>query len=987
MNINKTERDRLRKRKQRINLSEHSKNKVREYDRNRKRLVRDRQQKIEVEKIHKMQEKFRKCEVPTSETFKESATKLLMHGLKSPNKKEFIVKYLQEKGLIGVNSKEQKRFSVLKLKSYKLQKRHKDHKAMVDEIRMHYGSINKAAKALNQNLRTFYKLCQPVAKPVHKRTVQKELNKEKISNFFDLKATTISFPHARIAKKKFMTSTYDESYRKYKRWCVQKGYVAVSSKTFHRLKPANIYKLADTPENQCTCILCQNFKKDRKCIEDNQIKGVAKHSNEIILDSLCPVTDGDMGVMPEYGKYSCISRSCSTCGFIKKGNKRMRSDYYENKIKFANRNIYLDQRIVKWQRWEFVTRISKDGKEIKKLDKVDKFGTRKQFLQVFFQDVHDMALHLFNWKWHDTQFDYLKEKLEPGMLAQVLDFAQNYMNIYVDEPQGCHWDHTQTVIHPIVNYRICPKDGQLIVEEHIIISDDLIHDKFAVKKFEQTSVSNIESEEGFKPKCIVQFCDNCSKQYKSKGPFQYISTSGVPTVRNYFGANHGKGPSDAATGRVKKDLNQARKSRQYELRTAHEVYIFLKENFAKRMQNQIEKNPNKCVHFKQKAFYVTDIDRSDDIVAVTTKTSKQFSSIRNTGHDYIIEARNVACCCPNCIFGDVTVCPNKHYSGSWVQYDLRTGKKVKHPVDSHWLNLNEESANCQNNNRQGNLENENCNPFEQSVSNTIQSRVSNSPRMNNVALFPEQMQFNWDKLRNDVATCNNFSELYNVVDKQVLPPFNCIPARLEEFHTVDTLALKHLPEDAPKDYIPVAIYGDGNCCPRALCVAMGLNPDVFHTEMRLRILKEGVSNKKRYLTDGYLSKGCVNKYTKTTFPIIYADMSEYRQPFPRMENETLVERLMRWSTIATSIYKEETFMSRKSGEWMGMWQLFQASNVINRPIYSVYPQWLSSKMRMDLNRVIYPFEECQRTNTPIYIMWTSTNSQRNPNHFVPLLPS
>ena len=186
-----------------------------------------------------------------------------------------------------------------------------------------------------------------------------------------------------------------------------------------------------------------------------------------------------------------------------------------------------------------------------------------------------MSMHLFSWKWNDAQFQFMKENLKAGMLGMVLDFAQNYMNIHVDEPQGCHWDHTQTAIHPIVIYRICPFDGQLITEEHVMISDDLKHDKFAVKAFEDVSVSYLRQEHGFDPTCIVQFCDNCSSQYKSKGPFQYISTAGIPTMRSYFGANHGKGPSDAATGRVKQALTQARKSRKHELRTAHEVYLFL----------------------------------------------------------------------------------------------------------------------------------------------------------------------------------------------------------------------------------------------------------------------------------------------------------------------------------------------------------------------------------------------------------------------------
>ena len=137
------------------------------------------------------------------------------------------------------------------------------------------------------------------------------------------------------------------------------------------------------------------------------------------------------------------------------------------------------------------------------------------FLIFFIQDIQELSLHLFNWKWHDQQFDYIKEHLQPSILLQVLDFAQNYMNKYQDEPKECHWDHSQTVLHPIINHRHCAIDGKLIVKEHVIISNDLNHDKHEVKAFENASMNELERS-GFKPTHIMQFCDNCSSQYKLK---------------------------------------------------------------------------------------------------------------------------------------------------------------------------------------------------------------------------------------------------------------------------------------------------------------------------------------------------------------------------------------------------------------------------------------------------------------------------------------
>ena len=100
------------------------------------------------------------------------------------------------------------------------------------------------------------------------------------------------------------------------------------------------------------------------------------------------------------------------------------------------------------------------------------------------------------------------------------------------EPQGSHWDHMQTVIHPIVNYYL-DKDGKLVTEEHIMNTHDLKHDKFAVREFEKRTLEHLKAK-GFVPKQIIQFCDNCAGQYKSKGSFQFISESGIPTLCMFF---------------------------------------------------------------------------------------------------------------------------------------------------------------------------------------------------------------------------------------------------------------------------------------------------------------------------------------------------------------------------------------------------------------------------------------------------------------------
>ena len=267
------------------------------------------------------------------------------------------------------------------------------------------------------------------------------------------------------------------------------------------------------------------------------------------------------------------------------------------------------------------------------------------------------------------------------------------------------------------------------------------------------------------------------------------------------------------------------------------------------------------------------------------------------------------------MFGDESGCPNKHYSAKWKQYDLRTGKEVTEEVYSHWNNIRIElqqnetsdinSADSVNaNSNENDVINSDCNS-ENSVSNTcpvneLDDSVSNTFLLDE--LKESDNLFNWRELHNAMEMCSDYNELLELVTKTQLPSLNSNPPSLSPYHIVDEKAVRNLPPDSPVGYLPVEIYGDGNCCPRSLCVALGMNPDESHIEMPCRMVAEGVSNRKRYFDNKYMQMGCENEYTRTTFPIIYADISEYRMPFACNDGENLFERLIRWSAVAIKIY-------------------------------------------------------------------------------------
>ena len=171
-----------------------------------------------------------------------------------------------------------------------------------------------------------------------------------------------------------------------------------------------------------------------------------------------------------------------------------------------------DPIIIKWKRW--------DSDELTKcMDPYIETGTKYQCLKVPGDDMKYLALHSFNMQWNYGQFKYIKdpETLEYGHLVQVMDFRKYYLNQFQDEPQSLFWYHTQTAIHPIINYCRCPQcPNKIVTDEYIIISDNRKHDKQAVGTFEEASLGFIAST-GIVPSKKVQFLITVHNSIKADG--------------------------------------------------------------------------------------------------------------------------------------------------------------------------------------------------------------------------------------------------------------------------------------------------------------------------------------------------------------------------------------------------------------------------------------------------------------------------------------
>ena len=382
------------------------------------------------------------------------------------------------------------------------------------------------------------------------------------------------------------------------------------------------------------------------------------------------------------------------------------------------------------------------------------------------------------------------------------------MNIYQDEPQDVHWDHSQTVLHPIVNYYL-DKEGKLVTEEHLMIFNDLKHDKFAVREFEKWSLEKLKKK-GFVPKQILQFCNNCAGQYKSKGPFQLIFEAGIPTLKMFFGARHGKGLADGAVGRIKGATKKAVKSCQVIIWNAMDFWKFCTDKCS---YNKYDKDSPKPQYFIQEFFFVTDVEREEEIVAVTVPNTRSFCSIRSTSKFCIIEAREISCCCKSCMEGDGSECPNQAYTSEWKVINLRTGKAVLQEdfMNYHWnwkeeIPLDEENETTS---EESNVKSNADRNFEEILDLSSRDDTSTS-------------EIDFDEIYENLNQLQTFEQLQEYVDNfdsqlpSLIKPILNAPRKCR----IDDVAKFSMPPDCLVELVPLLTFGDGNCFARAVSTAL-----------------------------------------------------------------------------------------------------------------------------------------------------------------------
>lgn len=439
-------------------------------------------------------------------------------------------------------------------------------------------------------------------------------------------------------------------------------------------------------------------------------------------------------------------------------------------------------------------------------------GSVQDFINELCAEVEKLAKHLFVAKWQYKQFTQLKKQVPRNWLVMVADFAENYRCIHQDEIQSAYYQYQQVTIHPIVGYYRCDKCEGVVSESAVFISGDLDHDAHAhaVEHFTRKYEEYLK-EKGMDIEKELLFSDGCSKQYKSKLPFYFMSEHGSNFERGFFGSRYGKGPCDGVGGVIKKSAETFVKGRQGTIRTPKEFYQYCQEN----LQVGNCSNTEDCIHKKRVFFYAEHIERPEPKSLKTLAGTRSIHSARGSPEPGHVKVHELSCYCHHCQENHYDACANKHLVGEWKDFCLLPEDKPE-GIDRKRTRTN---------GKQGKSKMTKTPKRQTKKGKTTEKKVHSKNKREAKGKGKAQEGLALKKIKQELE--NELCE--------------SLPETTEDYSfvsinkVIDRDSVELVPNDIPiksnGQLFPAEIYGDGNCLPRCGSFLVYGN-ESHHSEIR-----------------------------------------------------------------------------------------------------------------------------------------------------------
>ena len=534
-----------------------------------------------------------------------------------------------------------------KLREIRVLKSHnrtKEQQEKVDKLLSNntYRAMEKKCKVL---LKTLHGWCSIPKEAEHKSCARSRLCRTEFENFLMQDTVTYSHPCKKYAGKRFLMKTWDDIYKQYLQQPQYHTQGVISKTSMRTYKPKYVLLSGQTPVNQCLCNYCENCQLLIRALIAAGMKNIPSNKYQAVEQSLCTTRYRQFGTGYTFCVHTCTTGHCNDC---------------RNKLKYrledSNADKLKNNPKITWHRWQVV-----EGKSVPQKCEVKR--TLKAACSELVDIVEDLSSHLFRANWHRNLFEYIKNNMQTGYVIQIMDFAMNFNNWYQDEVQSAYWDGTQTSIHATMNFFLCPNNcGEVVTLALVHITDNMKHDSFLTRAAQNLTFQYLVNS-GVPLDLIIQFCDNCASQYKSRCPFAELSQSSLDIICVFFGEKHGKSHADALFGRLKAWMSYKIKARHFIVKNGRDFYRFCREFY----QTQ-PKNDGSCQHYRIMFEFIrpSDVKRHHDCdLETAVEGTHDLYSVCNTIEPLKLKVRSVPCLCPPCLKDDGQTCLNKHFTDPW----------------------------------------------------------------------------------------------------------------------------------------------------------------------------------------------------------------------------------------------------------------------------------------------------------------------------------
>ena len=553
--------------------------------------------------------------------------------------------------------------NVMRVQAAKLRKDSQKHQAATQQLKT-MGSLRKLSFSVGVSKSTLQHISRTLV-TLTKRMIQ-PADRQRVIDFFHRNTITLRLPEKKRARHRYLRMSWEDAHREYKMEMKEQQQNVLSLSSCQRVLRMNkefFYKtVRQIPKQSCQCKRCTNLALKRDALLAAKLRGVYRRTIDNLFSCCCEPdpnrtkqirrnlqddireAEGERDIMQL--DRDCIFAFCRHCT----------ASHYEVELVSMNKGRDLRENVA-FKEWRYskkkkvvLKKVEGEQKKVPTEVEYRDYSLQRdvkplgELLCLWSTEVKNMALHYFNIKWQDKQFDQRLKSLQAGDVVMVMDFAQNLTHEEPVETQGAHWHHHQSALHPVVCYYRCSQRGcsQLVTHEIMCLSDDLKHDVVTVEAFE-TVAMKVLTENHILVNRVFQFCDNCASQYKCAKAWASLAKRKIPTMRSYFAPCHGKGPADGAIGRIVQLVDRDVKSNNVlgGISNAQDFVRHCRGKYETR-----EQTSTLCPdHYRRCFRYVPVLQREEEDTVGTIPGSMQLYCVRNLGLHGFLEVRLNSCFC------------------------------------------------------------------------------------------------------------------------------------------------------------------------------------------------------------------------------------------------------------------------------------------------------------------------------------------------------